>query len=216
MTTVGHATSSKVIDEPKSLNSLSEREARRRMLSQAHIAPLSLFVAEVRRERGTDYHIPDFDPMDGGTRAECLFLLEAPGPQAIASGFVSRNNPDETAKNFLELNQGVGLDRSRTIIWNVAPWYVGNGSKIRPVNARDLEQARPYLRKLIELLPRMRVVMLVGRKAERVEPLLQELAPTLRILKTPHPSPVFVNRRPENRAILQRKFQELVALLDGQ
>ena len=40
--------------------------------------------------------IPHFDPLDGGSNAQVLFLMEAPGPKASASGFVSRNNPDET------------------------------------------------------------------------------------------------------------------------
>ena len=77
---------------------------------------------------GEDHKIPQFDPLDGGIDAECLFLLEAPGPKAVNSGFVSRNNPDETAKNFFELNVGAGLERSKTITWNVVPWYVGSGT----------------------------------------------------------------------------------------
>jgi hypothetical protein len=65
-------------------------------------------------------------------------LLEAPGGRAVGSGFVSRNNPDETAKNFFLLNQEAGLPRSRTVTWNVVPWYVGSGEKIRAVTDADI------------------------------------------------------------------------------
>ena len=42
------------------------------------------------------------------TDAAILYLLEAPGRRAIESGFVSRDNPDETAKNFFLLNIEAG------------------------------------------------------------------------------------------------------------
>ncbi len=203
------------MDIPKSLKNPATRATRLSMLSEAHIAPLVAFVAEIRREMGNEYQIPEFDPMDGGTQAECLFLMEAPGQKAIASGFKSRNNPDETAKNFFELNQAVGLKRSRTVSWNVVPWYVGNGTKIRPVNVKDLERSLPYISRLLKLLPRLRLVVLVGQKAARAELLIAQLNPSLKILKTPHPSPLFVNRSPENRAIIQDSFWEVVAILDG-
>jgi hypothetical protein len=60
---------------------------------------------------GPDHAIPYFDPLDGGVGASVLFLLEAPGPRAVASGFISRDNPDETAKNFHEFNAAAGLAR---------------------------------------------------------------------------------------------------------
>jgi uracil-DNA glycosylase len=185
------------MDMPKSLENTATRSTRLSLLSEAHIAPLTAFVAVIRREMGSEYQLPEFDPMDGGTQAECLFLLEAPGPKAIVTGFVSRNNPDETAKNFFELNQAVGLTRNRTVSWNVVPWYVGNGTQIRPVDAKDLTRSLPYISKLLNLLPRLRLVVLVGKKAARTEPLIAQLNPSLQILKTPHPSPSFVNRSPE-------------------
>jgi hypothetical protein len=53
--------------------------------------------------------------------AECLFLLEAPGGNAVE--FISRNNNDETAKNFFKLNTDANLPRMRTVSWNIVPWY---------------------------------------------------------------------------------------------
>jgi hypothetical protein len=40
-----------------------------------------------------------------------LFVLEAPGPQAVRSGFMSRNNPDETAKNWFDPSRDTGINR---------------------------------------------------------------------------------------------------------
>ncbi len=42
---------------------------------------------------GLHQEIPFFDPLDGDVNARCLFVAEAPGPRAVLSGFVSRDNP---------------------------------------------------------------------------------------------------------------------------
>ena len=85
------------------------------------MAPLTEFVEVLRAEHGPDARIADFDPWDGGVDAEVLFLLEAPGPKAIASGFVSRNSPDESARNFHRANAEAGIARERTVTWNIVP-----------------------------------------------------------------------------------------------
>lgn len=106
---------------PKSLALAHERALRLAAIELEHVAPLSAYVRALRKEMGPEYSIPDFDSMDGGVKADCLFLLEAPGPKAKVSGFVSRDNPDETAKNFYLLNQEAGIDRKRTVVWNIVP-----------------------------------------------------------------------------------------------
>jgi uracil-DNA glycosylase len=97
------------IDVPKLLGVEAARAERRALLWLDHVAPLTAFVETLRTEVGEEFQIPDFDPWDGGVKAEILFLLEAPGPKAVRSGFISRNNPDETAKNFFLLNQEAGI-----------------------------------------------------------------------------------------------------------
>ena len=126
------------VDAPKTLASEAERVTRSALLSQSHVEDLTHLVARMRAAKGAGYRIPDIDPLDGGAHAEVLFLLEAPGPKAVASGFISRNNPDETAKNFFLLNAEAGIDRRRTVIWNVVPWYIGSGTKIRPAKRDDV------------------------------------------------------------------------------
>jgi uracil-DNA glycosylase len=202
-------------DTPKSLAGTQAREARLADLDLPHIAPLSAFVRELRLKVGAQYAVPYFDPLDGGVNAECLFLLEAPGPKAIRSGFVSRNNPDETAKNFFLLNQEAGIPRSRAVTWNIVPWYVGSGSKIRPVNAADIASAESALRDLMLLLPQIRCVVLVGGKAASARRRVGALAPSAEILTMPHPSPMFVNRSPANRSRIQEAIQLVAKTMAG-
>lgn len=130
-----------------------------RQLDEAHMVPLVRFVNELRTTMGDDVAIPHFDPWDGGVAAEVLFLLEAPGPQARNSGFVSMNNPDESAKNFYEILHEVGIDRKRIVIWNIVPWYIGAHGKIRPARAQDVDQGSQSLGRLCMLLPRLRALI---------------------------------------------------------
>lgn len=191
------------------------RQARLKDIYVPHVRPLNRFVESLRLAKGPGFAIPYFDPLDGGIEAECLFLLEAPGPRAVKAGFVSRNNPDETARNFFLLNEQTGLARTRTVTWNICPWYVGSGSKIRPVSRADIQEARDPLKQLVKLLPRVRLVALVGQKAALARASVSELCPNAAVVELPHPSPLFVNRRPGNRAILLQAMQSLVQVLDA-
>ena len=78
--------------------------------------------------------------------------LEAPGRRAIESGFVSRDNPDETAKNFFLLNIEAGIDRKLTVCWNIVPWYIGSDTKIRTANSNDTASGARCLNRVISLL----------------------------------------------------------------
>jgi uracil-DNA glycosylase len=157
--------------------------------------------------------VPDFDPCDGGVEAECLFLLEAPGPKAVTSGFVSRNNPDETAKNFYLLNHEAGLPRERTVSWNLVPWYVGSGTRIRAVASADIEASVPYLKELLALLPKLRVVVLVGRKAQSARDVIEQLQFNYTFFECPHPSPLAINGHPERRAEIVLCLKSVAAYL---
>lgn len=184
------------------------REQRLASLEQSHVAMLTAFVRSLRGEHGPEYSIPYFDPADGGCVAEILFLLEAPGPQAVRSGFVSRDNPDETARNFLLLCEEAGIDRRRTVCWNVVPWYIGTGERIRAATVQDVASGLQSLGRLLELLPRLSTVVLVGGKAARARGFVVEQRPRVSVVEMPHPSPMFINRSPGNRdrilAVLKR------------
>src|SRR6266700_7734696 len=143
-------------DRPRLLGYPQARTARGAQLHQPHITPLTALVEARRDETGQGANIAYFDPWDGGVDAEVLYLLEAPGPQAVVFGFISRNNPDESAKNFFELNAEAKIPRKRTVTWNVVPWYIGDGKSIRAAKRTALEQGAHLLPKLLSLLPKLR------------------------------------------------------------
>ena len=189
-------------------------QERLRQIDEPHVAPLTKFVRALRSEMGGDAQIPNFDPWDGGIEAEVLFLLEAPGSKARDSGFVSRNNPDETAKNLHELAREAGIDRKRSVVWNVVPWYIGSERKIRAANAMDVSAGMGSLDRLLDLLPLLRVVVLFGKKAQRAEAHIRSIRPGIKVSNCPHPSPLFVNRKPGNRELLLSELRTARSLLE--
>lgn len=74
------------------------------MSHQSRIEPLTKYLAKIKAEH-PEKELPCFDPYDGGIHAKALFLLEAPGPKAVSSTFISRNNPDPTARNICGVDQ---------------------------------------------------------------------------------------------------------------
>lgn len=201
------------MDNPKTLGLAKVREERLSKLFAPHIISLSRFVDELRQTKGADFHIPYFDPHDGGIHAKVLFLLEAPGPKAKGSGFVSRDNPDETAKNVWTMSREVGLKRTDCVIWNACPWYVGSPSRIRAVKVSEVRDAENALRSLLLHLPQLRCVALVGRKAQLTRKFIETMRPEVQIVEMPHPSPMFVNRKPGNRSLVLNGFRQVERLL---
>ena len=201
-------------DFPKSLGDETIRRQRFAMLDEPHITSFTSLVQEIRGQEEFSEEVPYFDPMDGGSNARALFLLEAPGAKAVLSGFISRNNPDETAKNMFLALQDADLPRNETVLWNIVPWYLGSGSKIRPASARDIEDGKAYVPRLLEILPRLKVVALVGRKAQRIGTWLEATANRrFAVFHVPHPSPSFVNRRPGNRDHLIESIRTVAGFL---
>ncbi|WP_210526244.1 uracil-DNA glycosylase family protein [Rubellimicrobium arenae] len=163
-----------------SLASPAEVARRRARLGDPANAPLAAHVRALRtRLEGL---VPDMDPLDGGTAARVLLLLEKPGPQAARTGFVSRDNPSPTSAAIRAFLDQAGLARRDTLIWNSIPAWNGT---IR-VTGAELARGAAELPPLLSLLPRLDTVILVGRRAQRLEGLLP--AP-LRVLASAHPSP---------------------------
>jgi uracil-DNA glycosylase len=179
-------------------------ELKRARLHEPHVAPLTRYTEELRSQR-PDAAIPCFDPAEAGVNARVLLLLEAPGPRAAlerGSGFVSPDNDDQTAHNMWLLLRDAGIDRSKEVVtWNVVPWYIGDGNKIRGARASDLRDGQEAVERLLELLPSLKVVVLLGRKAQSAwrRLRLQALLPTL---ECPHPSPLVLNTTPGARDLV--------------
>ena len=130
-------------------------------------------------------------------------MLESPGERAaFGSGFQSPDNDDPTAQNLWYLLRDVGLDRGRELVgWNIVPWHVGRGS----VRRADIDEARPVTQEFIALLPKLRVVLLFGKKAAQAWPYLNIDLPTI---ECPHASPLAVNRYPGVRDRIRQALAE--------
>lgn len=198
-------------NQPYALKNEAEVSKRLEMLSLPHIRPLTSFLTEIKRSQDPSFDIPSFDPCDGGVNARILVLLEAPGPKAVGSTFVSRNNPDKTAENLNMLFKDSGIDREDTIIWNVIPWYIGDKNKIRSANKTDISKAKLYLEQLLRLLKNLDVVILMGKHAQTVELEIKSLTHNVLILKSSHPSPRNFNFRPEKRLEALCTFREALS-----
>ena len=199
-------------DAPYRLKDEAERARRNCMLFLPHMKPLSDFLRSVSNRQGADYQMPHFDPCDGGIHARALFLLEAPGPKAVGSGFVSRDNPDPTARNLWHLMRDAGIPRSGTLIWNIVPWYVGERGRIRPVNREDIRQAMPYLAELLPLLPCLQLIVLVGRKAQSAGAHLRSTTSFI-IMQTYHMSAQVFNISPDKKRETQEAFAAVAKFL---
>jgi len=180
------------------------------------MASLRQYIAGLRTEgRGT---VPDLDPLDGGTAAKALFLFEKPGPMTepersgrrAGSGFISRDNDDETAEATYLFMREAGLPRRLTAIWNVVPWWNGT----RKVTAAELRDGVGAVRQLVTLLPNLRVVVLVGNKAARATSMLEEK--NLRVVLSAHPSPVVRASRPSLWMAIPHQWASIKPLLNGE
>lgn len=178
------------------------------------MVPLVEHVGWIRGECGVE-RVPDFDPTEAGIHARILLLLEAPGGKATrergGSGFVSPDNDDGTAQNMWELLRDANIDRARDVLtWNVVPWYLGTDERIKQAGSEDLEQARPYLARLLALLPDLRVVVLIGKRAASGWRHAGVEVP--HTIVVPHPSPQNLNTRPQSRTRLLAGLREALAL----
>ena len=153
------------------------------MLRSAHMVPLAAFCAALRRP---GLEVPDLDPLDGGTGARLLLLLEKPGPKTSpargGTGFVSFDNPDPTARASRRFCEAAGIDRTARAVWNVCPWWNGTIA----FGAAEGQAGLAELPRFLNLLSALRVVVCVGRKAEAARPSLE--ARGLRVFISAHPS----------------------------
>ena len=199
-------------DAPYRLKGEAEQARRVGMLALPHMKPLTDFLRSVSNRQGAEYQMPHFDPCDGGTSARVLFLLEAPGPKAVGSGFVSRDNPDPTALNLWHLMRDAGIPRLDALIWNIVPWYVGERGRIRPVTPEDIRQALPYVAELLRLLPCLQLIVLVGKKAQSAGTHLRATT-FLPVMHTHHMSAQVFNISPDRKRETQEAFAAVAKFL---
>ena len=196
-------------DAPRALRDPAEIGRRRAMLDESHMAPLAAFAAALR-DRG---EVPDADPLDGGTGARLLMLLEKPGPGTSpargGSGFVSADTDDPTAAAVWTFSRQAEIDRRDRVIWNVVPWWNGTIA----FTAAERRAGMAVLPGWLDLLPRLEVVVLVGRQAQRTSPSL--MGRSLRVFQSAHPSPQVRAANPASWAAIPEVWAEARAALRG-
>lgn len=141
-----------------------------------HIAPINQFVAGLQ-DPANNRWLPDVAPLHAGTDALVLSVLRDPGPKTQAgsgSGFLCIENDDPTAERQCELFEQHGISPRNVLPWNAYPWYINRAPK-----ARELNDGADVLRKLTELIPQCRVVLLQGTHAADVWRRVLKLSPTL-------------------------------------
>ncbi|MDT8448321.1 MAG: uracil-DNA glycosylase [bacterium] len=180
------------MDTPYTLKNPNEQQRRRELLHIPKMLSLTKYVEELRRRNLGE--VPDFDPLDGGVEAAVLFLMEKPGRQANSSGFVSRNNPDPTARAIFEFSEIAEVPREVSCLWNTIPGW--NGTTKLTNEERDKGIA--CLRELFDILPKLKVVVLVGKQAQRAEKYICYVkGPDFPIIKSAHPSIKVKNINPD-------------------
>lgn len=199
-------------DEPRCLGDERQVAYRQMLMSKPHMQPLKRFVEGLGQEdRGL---VPDFDPMDGGVDARLLFLMEKPGPMTYpyrhgrrGSGFISRDNDDQSAAATFNFMRETKIARQDVIIWNSIPWWNGN-TDLTPDEKRDgLLRLEP----LLDLLPKLQGAVLVGQKAGRAANLLAMR--DIKVWHSPHPSPRVRARYAEQHAEIPRIWAAAAASL---
>jgi uracil-DNA glycosylase len=174
------------------------------MLQEGHMARLTAYVARLRR-MGLG-QVPNFDPLDGGDEARILFLFQKPGRMTsdgsgkkAGSGFISRNNDDAAAEATFKLMNEAGLPRKETVSWNIIPWWNGTHEPTE----QELDEASEQLQALLDLLPRLKAVVMVGKKAQTARRQLERHDRELKLIESWMPVPLVKNRWPE-------KWQEIL------
>jgi hypothetical protein len=129
-----------------------------------HIAPINQFVDELHRISGCD-SVPYVAPMYGGVNARLLSVLRDPGPKTQevngGSSFLCMENDDPTAEAMSNYLAEAAIDACEIVPWNIYPWYIN-----RKPMAAELEAGVAPMKRIIDLLPKLRVVMLHGGSAQ--------------------------------------------------
>ena len=163
--------------------------ARLARLEEPHIAPLTNYARRLNLTgRG---FVPFFDPLDGGVNASVLFLMEKAGPTAPTIPIVSFDGANAAAMHARQFRTEARISREWTVVWNLMPFWDGN----RKYTASDRQAGMSELPTLFALLPKLRVVVLVGAQAAKAKVVVEALG--LAVITSAHPSMLCRNGNPE-------------------
>lgn len=179
---------------------LDDAVARAARLGEDHVAPLEAWRASLAGGRP----VPHFDPLDGGTEARLLILLETPGPADVSPRFVSRDNSSGTQRNLARFLDEAGIERQAMVLWNCVPWIVHpSGARNRALRRGEIREGLETLPGLLALLPQLTTAVLAGRVASEAASAIAAARPDVAILTMPHPSPANVCTGPAISAAIR-------------
>lgn len=179
--------------------------SRREQVFDHPAGPLNEWVSALRADprlpSGAGSTIPFFDPRGGGVAARVMFLMQDPSEVATFTGFISPDNNDPSAHNSTVACAAAGLDARDRVHWNIFPWWVNitkSGQTVDPPRPpQSYPAAMPLAARLLgdvlALLPRLQVVVLLGKQAQagwkQVAPALGADARRFQVLNCPSCSP---------------------------
>jgi hypothetical protein len=136
-----------------------------RDLYAPQVKPLNKLVDEFRV--GGDRWLPHVAPLHGGVAARLMWLGADPGPRPSPvdrpqDDFLCVENDDAASARIGALLKRAGIDPADTCPWNAYPWYVD-----REPSAADLKAGLEPLRRVLELLEQLEVLVLLGSAAQR-------------------------------------------------
>jgi uracil-DNA glycosylase len=184
-------------------------DTRETRLDEPHVRPL---MDLVRGLQARGYDVPNVDPCDGGIAARALFLLETPGPRAVGTRFVSRDNPDLSAKNIGKALADAQLGRADTLLWNVVPYCISTVDRNANASMAQIRAAAPSVQNFIDALPCLAVVVFCGGSAQRAIRLLR-FPDHVAVLRTFHPGAQAYNHA-RCRVHIHQTFKEARRLFD--
>ncbi|WP_203568038.1 uracil-DNA glycosylase family protein [Aestuariimicrobium ganziense] len=106
---------------------------------------------------------PLIAPHHRASRAELLVIGPGPTPAAVGphgTGLLSTENDDAPSALLDHHLRRVGLDPDLCVPWGAVPWSGGSSSSL------DLRAGAQLLPALVDLLPRLRVVLALGGTAQ--------------------------------------------------
>ena len=140
------------------------RQEQLKDLYAAHVKPINKLVDELRVD--AERWLPHVAPLHGGTEARLLLLASDPGPRPQTDrpqdDLLGVEDDNARAARLGALLRTAAIEVSDTLVWCAFPWYTRH-----PPTAADLRAGVEPLRRLLDLLDRLEVVVLLGPVAER-------------------------------------------------
>jgi uracil-DNA glycosylase len=186
----------------------ADRRRKQALLEAPHVKPL---VQLIRSRETSERRFPMVDPEDGGVEARVLFLQHTPSKTAVRSGFVSRENLDRTAPYANRWLSEAGFERGDYIRWNVVPYCISTEERDGKASAAEVrEAAQRYTLPFLALLPKLKVIVFQGGKAQAQIKHLGALG-AIQVIATYHAAA----RHPQEKEAARQAFRQAHALMQA-